>query len=440
MQFDLRQYQEDCLEQILASQKERKKLLVQLPTGAGKTVLFWSYLKRNPQKCLIIVPSVQLGEQVWLMGLNFFNESEISCRFANYRHQIRKFHITTIQSLHSKTVENEILANDFKIIIIDEAHRAGSASYLKLLKKFKNDPFLMGFTATPFRNDAINLSTVLGPIVYSKNILELIHENYLCDLEGYRIKTEITIKNATYRGGDLTSECLFKLLNTPTRNSLILEAFKKHCSTLKTLIFAINIQHCLILERFFLENGIKARAIYGKMPLELRMELLGLFKSGKIQVLINAQLLTEGFDAPWIEALIIARPTMSKILYTQMIGRGVRLHENKKVCKVIELADNYHSLIHFGNLVSEDPVQFTGENMPDGITLSNLSRFKNTYLTEINKLDEEKINFFDLNSEYLREPAPEYLQKECGYDFLSREESLYLIWKNKKLKEFAING
>lgn len=440
MQFDLRQYQEDCLEHILENQKKEKKLLVQLPTGAGKTVIFWEYLKRNPQKCLIVVPSVQLGEQVWLMGLNFFSEDQISCKFANYRHQIKKFHITTIQSLRSKSSLNEILAEDFKVIIIDEAHKAGARSYFHFLKQFNNDPFLMGFTATPFRNDAINLSTILGPIVYSKNILELIHENYLCDLEGYRIKTEITIKNATYRGGDFTSECLFKLLNTATRNSLILEAFKKHCSDLKTLIFAINIEHCLILERFFLENGIKARAIYGRMPLKTRMDLISSFQSGNIQVLINAQLLTEGFDSPGIEALIIVRPTMSKILYTQMIGRGVRLHKNKKVCKVIELADNYHSLIHFGSLVSEEPTEFTDDPMPNGITITELARLKSTYLTEIKNYSEERINFFDLNSEYLREPAPEYLQKECGYDFLSREESLFLIWKNKKLKELAING
>jgi ATP-dependent helicase IRC3 len=433
MQYELREYQKECIENIFESQKHTKKALIQLPTGAGKTVVFWSYLKQNPKKTLLIVPSLQLGEQVMLMGLNFFSSKEISCRFGRYRQEIKHFHICTIQSLCNKELLKKIIEAKFDIIIVDEAHRAASKSFMNVFKHINNDPYILGFTATPFRNDAISLSSILGEIVYSKDLLDLIHEGYLCDLEGYRIKTSISIKKATFFKGDFCSGSLFKILNTNDRNSLILDSFKKHCLNLKTLIFAINVEHCYVLERFFLSEGFKAKAIHGLMPLNLRMEILDSFKKGTTQILINTQLLTEGFDAPWIEALILARPTTSKLLYTQMIGRGVRLYENKKVCKVIDMADNYHSLIGFHSLASDAPLQALNTESQDGLTLTYLAKNKNIIFTSIDNVKEEKINFFLQENSLLANSMPDYLKNECEYDFLNYQEALFLIWKKHQL-------
>ena len=425
----LRNYQKDCIQSIENHFLSEKKQLIQLPTGAGKTVVLWHYLKANEKNGLIIVPSVQLGEQIFLEGLNYFSNNAISCKFGKYNQKIKNFHITTIQSLKNKYVAKEIYDNKFGLIAIDEAHRAGAKSYLKFIKETNWNPKILGLTATPERNDQISLESIFEKITYKIDLIDLILEGHLCDINATRIKTNIDIKKIKLDGnGDFTISSLYKCLGSEQRNDFIFNIFHEKCKDLKTLIFAINIEHCLNLEKLFLEKGIKAKAIFGKQSLNHRLEILKNFRNGNIQVLINAQLLTEGFDEPSIQSIIIARPTLSRVLYTQMVGRGLRNHESKNECFLYELADNYHRICNFLSLSYDYDFQSLNVEYPDNLRFSNLHKNKKEMELELLGYEEEKINLFNDESDFLNCKAYEWLEKEVKLNFLTNKEALFVAF------------
>jgi len=340
----LRPYQQEALDAMLKAESSGiAKQLVVLPTGAGKTVLFahLPIVRKDSLPMLVLAHRAELLNQA-KAKIEFMNPN-LSIAIEKAENKAGKVDVVvaSVQTL-GRGNSNRIEGFDqeyFKTIIIDEAHHAAASSYQKILTYFKSD-YVLGVTATPQRSDSVRLVDTFDEIVYYKSIEDLINEGWLCPLIGYRVKTDTDISDVEITNGDYRQEQLAEAIDNPNRNTCIVNAFLDLAGTKKTVVFAANIAHARNLATSFAaQTRAQVRVVLGETPDEEREQILKDFKSGDVQVIINVGVLTEGFDEPSIEAIILARPTRSTLLYTQIVGRGTRLNEGKPNCMIIDIAD-----------------------------------------------------------------------------------------------------
>lgn len=224
----------------------------------------------------------------------------------------------------------------FEAIVVDEAHHATAESYLKIWQHFgildENKrkiatPHLplIGLTATPSRGDGVGLSNVFDEILYQYSLTQAINDGWLCPVYAWTIKTGVSLDGIKTRMGDYSEKELSERCATDERNAMIFKAHQDYAAAKKTLIFCIDIDHAEQVAAHFSDNGKPANHVSGKMSGEERASVLRWFAKTPGAVLTNCQLITEGVDIPSVECVIMARPTKSRTLYAQMIGRGTRL-------------------------------------------------------------------------------------------------------------------
>jgi superfamily II DNA or RNA helicase len=340
----LRSYQQEALEAMLKAERNGiARQLVVLPTGSGKTVIFAHLPIARSQSLpmLVLAHRAELLQQA-KAKIEMMNPSlSVAIEKAESKAGKVDVVIASVQTLgrgNSNRIEG-FNDNYFRTIIVDEAHHASTSSYQKILKYFKPD-YLLGVTATPQRSDSVRLVDTFDEIVYYKSIEDLIDEGWLCSLIGYRVKTNTDISGVEIANGDYRQEQLAEVIDNPSRNTCVVNAFLDLAAAKKTVVFAANIAHARNLAASFTaQAGTKVRVVLGETPDEEREQILKDFKSGAVQVIVNVGVLTEGFDEPSIEAIILARPTRSTLLYTQIVGRGTRLSEGKSDCLIIDVAD-----------------------------------------------------------------------------------------------------
>ncbi|KAF8632559.1 hypothetical protein AX15_001769 [Amanita polypyramis BW_CC] len=373
----LRPYQEHCLDactDALASGTTR--IGVSLPTGSGKTTVFISLLSRilppttNPTavRSLIIVNSVELArqsaEQVAKLLPNWTVEIEQGSKFR--ASGLSDVTVATYQTLLSNDRITKFDPNTIKALIVDEAHHAAAPSYRRILSYFDSDikgpestfvpsPLkhkvpIIGFSATFSRHDGLALGSVFERIVYHRDFLEMIKEQWLCDVRFTSVKGNIDLKSVTVnsRTGDFNPSSLAHVVNTETVNDLVVRAWIDRASTRKsTLVFCVNISHVVALTRTFRKYGIDARYVYSGTPATERKALVASFKAGEFPVLVNCAILTEGADIPNIDCVVVARPTRSRNVFAQMIGRGMRLSKEtgKTDCRIIDFVDSINRVL-----------------------------------------------------------------------------------------------
>jgi len=248
-------------------------------------------------------------------------------------------------------------------VAVHNCHHAAADTYQQLIRELgfmESDPtkLLVGVTATAKRGDKLALNKVFQEIVYEASVGLMIRAGYLTDLKGLQISTEVDLSEINLVGGDFNLGQLADAVNTTSRNQVIVDSYLEHSPGKCAVAFCVDVQHALDLAAMFSQAGIKAAAVYGDMPKEERRQLLKDFKTGKIQVLANCQILTEGFDCPEIQCLLMARPTKSQSLFIQMVGRGTRLYPGKEFCLVIDFCDSRHDVCQLGTLL--------GKKMKDG--------------------------------------------------------------------------
>jgi superfamily II DNA or RNA helicase len=458
MTVELRKYQVDCIDTIYSTFKKQDKQLIQLPTGAGKTFIFLNYLKENSRKALIICPTKELQEQIEYWA-NAFDLGKIFVKRGRVW-EYANFYIVTAQTLNFEASRKFLWGIDFDHIIIDEAHHAQAMTYKRFLGGIKHPYKLLGCTATPERLDGQALLKIFETMSFDRNLYDLIQEGYLCDIEAYKIKTGCKISARTINADFMPIE--LNRLDIDSRNNIILNTFEEHCKDKKTLIFCLSINHALKMANCLKDKGYSAEAIYGDMTRDTRRDILGRFKSGQTKILTNCQLLTEGFDEPTIEALIIARPTKSKSLYCQMIGRGVRKIEGiKDLCYLYELADNAHNLCSF-NVAAGCPAEFQYDYAPGSrltklkkeleninledveIVAEKISLFdKELIKDDISSLPGNSINLFKTKFYELAPTEQQFLQMDTlNIEYINDItflEASFLIWKEKLKRKYGIN-
>lgn len=343
MTVQLRPYQQEALDAITTFYDNGvSRQLVVLPTGAGKTVIF-THLPEHKQDSLpmLILAHreellVQAKEKLEWSNPDLTVEIEQAENYASHSDVV----IASVPTLGRDGSDRigRFPRDYFRTIVIDEAHHAAAPTYRRILDYFENS-FTLGVTATPQRSDNTRLTDVFDEIVYYKTIVDLIQEGWLARIVGYRIRTDTDISEVQSREGDYVASQLQDTINTPERNAIIVASYMEICDNAKAIAFCAGVEHANDLAASFRQASISAEVIVGTTLSEQRQEILARFRSGETRILVNVGVLTEGFDEPSVEAIILARPTRSTLLYTQIVGRGTRLFEGKEHCKVLDFAD-----------------------------------------------------------------------------------------------------
>lgn len=330
-----------------------------MPTGTGKTVTFATLAQRLGWPVLILVHRDELVRQtvktfgfVWpdaSVGVVQADRNEID------GHDVV---VASVQSLHKRRL-HRIPDDRFGLVIADEAHHAVARTWEAVLDHF-DSRFILGCTATPERADGKGLAERFGSEpLYVYPLRSAIDDGRLSKLVQYAIETGASLDGVSRRCGDFAKGELSQTVNTPARNTVIIEAFQEHAADRRALAFCVDVKHAHDLCEAFTEAGIVAATVTGTTPRDRRRELLAEFDAGHIQVMTNCAVLTEGYDSPGVSAVLMARPTSSRGLYTQCIGRGLRLAPGKTDCLVLDFTDNCerHKLISVLNLLGAPHAQ-----------------------------------------------------------------------------------
>lgn len=354
--------------------------------------------------------------------------------------------VASIQTLFRR--REKIAPDHFDLIIVDEAHYAMAKTWQETLEYF-TPQLRIGLTATPERLDGLSLGNLFDEIVVEYGIEYGIKEGYLVELEGVRVKTEISLDTVRTTGGELNSGDLGKVINNPQRNKLIVKEWKSRTAGCPTLAFCVDVQHAQDLAKVFADEGVPSTFVVGDTQLcPDREERIRDFKSGKYQVVTNVMVLTAGFDYPAVACVINARPTKSKTVFLQQVGRGTRPVCNvnfptaeeriaaidassKKKCIILDITDNTkkHNLINTFTLDKDAPIEekvFKTRQQKQELLFKIAQHRKLTH----EQKDTEVVNLLKLpkvrtiRSEKMLEPATPkqlaWLASE-GYDVVNNE-------------------
>ncbi|KAJ4486068.1 P-loop containing nucleoside triphosphate hydrolase protein [Lentinula aciculospora] len=370
--FTLRPYQEHCLQACEdALNAGSSRIGCSLPTGSGKTTVFISLLSRisppslNPRatRSLIIVNSIELARQSAEQVARLFPSWTVQIE-QGVKHQASGSADVTVATYQTLLQPERFAKFDptrLKAVIVDECHHAAAPSYIKLLSHFdanirNPDPDfkpptlqhnipIIGFSATLSRHDGITLGSVFERIVYHRDFLSMINDQWLSEVRFTTVQADINLNDVTVnsRTGDFNATSLAHVISTDTINQLVVQTWLDRAAERRsTLVFCVNIAHVRALTQVFRGFGIDARYIHSKTPITERKALIASFKAGQFPVLVNCAILTEGADIPNIDCVVVARPTRSRNVFTQMIGRGMRLSPDtgKKDCRIIDFVDS----------------------------------------------------------------------------------------------------
>ncbi len=454
---NLREYQTEAIKAIELEFTLSDRQFIEMPTGAGKTITFLSYAKKNHRRIMIIVPSKELLNQVYDSALLFYHKSEITRKgngFDEKPNNFQKLHICIINSIKGKYLDY-IKHQYFNLIIIDEAHHVQANSYRRLIESIVEEQKILketvsclggptvflGVTATPDRADGKVMDEILFKKSYKIEIEDLIEQKFLADIEGYIVKTNIDISEIDDHNGDFSITQLYKKLSTEARNGLILGICKNEMKNRKTLVFCINIKHAIEISKSLNEIGISSKAIYGEMREAEKSAILSAFGRGEISCLCNCQLLTEGFDEPTIDGIVLARPTRSRGLFLQMIGRGLRTTSGKKNCKIIDIVDNHRSLMGFNDLLETEQYKQIESFKSIREIRDHIEREKiDSIQTKIIRINIFNINYLDDTPSL--DCQLEYLDNnKINYSgLLSFDEASFLIWHNELRNQYYGNN
>jgi superfamily II DNA or RNA helicase len=337
-QLELREHQQEALNKLAEMRQNHETIaLLHHATGTGKTITAILDAKSVGERILFLAHTKELVEQTAKRFNTLWADKTVGLFIEEKKEQDAYIVCGSIQSvaLHIDLFS----ANDFGYLIIDEAHHATADTYQKILSFF-NPKFTLGLTATPERADELDILSVFKKTAHKLDLKTAVEIGELTPVRCLRIRTNIDLTKVRYNSIQYNSRDLEEKIFVPERNQLIVETWTKFVKNKRTVVFCVSIKHAEELVALFQQEGIRAESVSGKMKISKRSEVLNDFAEGKIKVLCACDLLNEGWDCPQTEVLFMARPTMSKLLYLQQLGRGMRLYKDKECLIVFDFVDN----------------------------------------------------------------------------------------------------
>ena len=335
--IELFDYQEDMKARIEKALCLHRSVMAQMPTGTGKTYLLTavidSFVRANPKaKVWIVAHRRELVSQIDETVRKFHSYSSATSSLLS---SVKAMSIQWLMR-HYDEIEEEP-----GLIVIDEAHHALAKTYKEMWERFPKAKFL-GLTATPCRLNGKGFTDLFDVLVQSWGVPEFISKGRLATYDFVSIKsdgvTQRLIDSLQKRGadGDYQNKEMDMLLNKKPSIERLYQSLEEFGKDRKGIVYAINISHAQKITKLYQEHGVKAIAIDSKTPAAERQQDIEAFKKGDIQVLVNVDIFSEGFDCPDVEFVQLARPTLSLAKYLQMVGRGLRVAKGKKNCVIID--------------------------------------------------------------------------------------------------------
>lgn len=354
--MELRPYQETARQKVQEEWKEgKKRTLLVLPTGTGKTIVFSKIIEdrvKKGERVLVIAHRGELLEQASdklykSTGLKTATEKAEQTSLGSFYRVV----VGSVQTLQREKRLNQFPPEYFDTIVIDEAHHAISDGYQRVLQHFE-DANVLGVTATPDRGDMRNLGSYFESLAYEYSLPEAIKSGYLSPIKALTIPLKLDLSNVKQQAGDFSTKDLGTALDPYLEQ--IAEEMKKQCFDRKTVVFLPLVKTSQKFRDILNQHGFKAAEVNGESG--DREQVLKDYEEGKYNVLCNSMLLTEGWDCPSVDCVIVLRPTKVRALYSQMVGRGTRLAPGKKELLLLDFLwhTERHELCHPANLIATD--------------------------------------------------------------------------------------
>ena len=350
----LRPHQIEAKAKIFDAWSKYDSVMLQMPTGTGKTYLFTSLindiintykLAHKDIKILIVVHRTELLDQI-SATLNKFGIAHGFIQGAREQYLWKRVQVGSIMSLLTDKNYYNVCRQKFDYIIVDEAHHSLADTYIRLFGLFPNAKKL-GVTATPWRLNHESFLSLYQYLIVSPQISWFINNNLLSDFDYVSIKQDSEVqrlvdKSEVVNTGEFSNVDLDNTFNNQRIRSKLYESYLQFANGRKGIIYAINKRHAAKIAELYSSHGVKAMAIDCDTPRDVRHEMISAFKSGEISVLVNVDIFTEGFDCPDVNFIQLARPTRSLSLYLQQVGRGLRIVEGKEKTIILDNVGLYN--------------------------------------------------------------------------------------------------
>lgn len=355
--MQLRPYQEEARAKVQQEWKEgRKRTLLVLPTGCGKTIVFSKIIEdrvRMGERVLVLAHRSELLEQAsdklkTATGLGTALEKAENTSIGTWFRVV----VGSVQTMQREKRLSKFPDDHFDTIVIDEAHHAISDGYQRVLEHFKNANVL-GVTATPDRGDMRNLGSYFDSLAYEYPLVDAIKSGYLSKITAITIPLELDLSTVSQQAGDFKASEIGTALDPYLEQ--IADEMVKQCKNRKTVVFLPLVKTSQKFRDILNEKGFRAAEVNGES--KDRAEILEDFDKDKYNVLCNSMLLTEGWDCPTVDCVVVLRPTKVRALYSQMVGRGTRLAPGKENLLLLDFLwhTERHELCRPAHLIASSP-------------------------------------------------------------------------------------
>ncbi|KAK5121631.1 hypothetical protein LTR85_004803 [Meristemomyces frigidus] len=387
----LRPYQEESIQAVLDYlAKGERRLGLSLATGSGKTVVFSHLIDRitpptpDAYQTLILAHRQELVEQAARHCRDLYPDKLVDVEMGTQRASgVADITVASIQSIMSADRLLKYDPQRFKLVLVDEAHHIVASQYLGVLQHFhllegheKAYTALVGVSATFSRQDGVSLGKAIDHIVYHKDYIDMIEDDWLANMIFTTVHSGADLSKLETARGDFQTGSLSRAVNNEESNAITVRSWLTKAESRKsTLVFCVDLAHVADLTAMFRRHHIDARLVTGTTKPKDRAETLYAFKRGEYPVLLNCGIFTEGTDIPNIDCIILARPTQSRNLLVQMVGRGLRKHPGKENCHVIDMVASLETgIVTTPTLFGLDPQELV-ENA-DAMALKGLKERK----------------------------------------------------------------
>ena len=336
--IELRDYQQEATENLQKMREDGKTIaLLYHATGVGKTITAATDAKAVGGRTLFLINALKLASQAKETFAKVWPEATLGEYTGSQKDMTQMVIFATVQSI-SKDLE-KFSPTDFDYLIVDECHHAAANTYQKIFTYF-HPKFILGLTATPERSDGEDMLELFQNVAHKMDLKTAVERGVLVPIRCIRVKTNIDLTDVRINGIKYNSQDLESKLFIPERNQLIVDTYLKYVNGKKTVIFCASVDHAAEIAKLLRDSGVKAEAVSGRDRVEVREKILKDYETGSTNVLCACDLLNEGWDSPHTTVLFMARPTMSKTIYLQQLGRGTRRCPGKEDLLVVDFVDN----------------------------------------------------------------------------------------------------
>jgi len=439
-----RPYQAECIRTVLdAVANGARRPACVLPTGAGKTVIF-SHLARHwneygfSGRILILVHRDELVRQTvdkltqiapaLKVGIVQGKQDEhVDCH-------VIVASVQTVRNLYR--LDNVTESGEIGLVIVDECHHATAESYVTVMNALgcfnpESRTVAVGFTATLSRSDSKSLADVWESVIFKMDILDMIPE-YLTDVSGKMVTVDgFSLADVAMRGGDYAAGSLSEALLSADAPDFIADAYMEHAADKPGVVFTPSVATAEAFSDALSRRGIVAEVVTGAMDKETRRRVLRDAHEGRVQVLVNCMVLTEGFDWPRAEVAVIARPTTSAALYVQMVGRVLRKYPGKTKALVLDIvgASQEHRLATLADLTSKRIIGLQeGESLIEAVRREQ--KDQNPLLRDY-AVTYEDVDLFQRSYAM-------WLQTNEGVWFVSTSTHVFFLWPGSEPDSYSV--